>query len=171
MAMSEETLWTRAYGDEYWADVTSPLFFSLLGEYLTEYVNHEGARIMGYWEIANKDLLRLHKGHIYFNTEVLEYVFTFNPKFSRTKELLNYFPEKDQERVANAKTKIGRRIWAEIRIMLLDPDGMITRTDKAHKRWAESFLCKMKRFDSLDLTKLSDEELYVEFKDMENAFL
>jgi pyruvate,water dikinase len=169
--MSEETLWTRAYGDEYWADVTSPLFFSLLGEYLTEYVNHEGARIMGYWEIANKDLLRLHKGHIYFNTEVLEYVFTFNPKFSRTKELLNYFPEKDQERVANAKTKIGRRIWAEIRIMLLDPDGMITRTDKAHRRWAESFLSKMKRFDSLDLAKLSDEELYVEFKDMENAFL
>jgi phosphohistidine swiveling domain-containing protein len=171
MAMDEETLWTRAYGDEYWADVTSPLFFSLLGEYLTEYVNHEGARIMGYREIADKDLLRLHKGHIYFNTEVLEYVFTFNPKFSRTKELLNYFPEKDQERVANAKMKIGRRIWAEIRIMLLDPDGMITRTDKAHKRWAESFLSKMKRFDSLDLTKLSDEELYVEFKDMENAFL
>ena len=171
IAVSEETLWTRAYGDEYWADVTSPLFFSLLGEYLTEYVNHEGARIMGYWEIADKDLLRLHKGHIYFNTEVLEYVFTFNPKFSRTKELLNYFPEKDQERVANAKTKIGRRIWAEIRIMLLDPDGMITRTDKAHKRWAGSFLSKMKRFDSLDLTKLSDEELFVEFKDMENAFL
>jgi pyruvate,water dikinase len=84
MAMNDETLWTRAYGDEYWADVTSPLFFSLLGEYLTEYVNHEGARIMGYWEIADKDLLRLHKGHIYFNTEVLEYVFTFNPKFSNT---------------------------------------------------------------------------------------
>lgn len=29
----------------------------------------------------------------------------------------------------------------------------------------------MERFDSLDVTKLSDEELYVEFKDMENAFL
>lgn len=169
--MNEEVLWTRAYGDEYWADVTSPLFFSLLGEYLTEYVNHEGARIMGYREIANKDLLKLHKGHIYFNTEVLEYVFTLNPKFSRTKELLNYFPEKDQERVANAKMKIGRRIWAEVRIMLLDPDGMITRTDRAHRRWAESFLSKMKRFDALDLTKLPDEELYVEFKDMENAFL
>jgi hypothetical protein len=39
--MNEETLWTRAYGDEYWADVTSPLFFSLLGEYLTEYVMKE----------------------------------------------------------------------------------------------------------------------------------
>jgi len=41
--MNEETLWTRAYGDEYWADVTSPLFFSLLGEYLTEYVMKEDA--------------------------------------------------------------------------------------------------------------------------------
>ena len=167
----QETLWTRAYGDEYWADVTSPLFFSLLGEYLTEYVNHEGARIMGYREIADKDLLRLHKGHIYFNTEVLEYVFTLNPKFSRTKELLNYFPEKDQERIANAKMKIGRRIWAEVRIMLLDPDGMITRTDKAHKRWEKYFLSKMERFDSLDLTKLTDEGLHDEFKSMENDFL
>ena len=167
----QETLWTRAYGDEYWADVTSPLFFSLLGEYLTEYVNHEGARIMGYREIADKELLRLHKGHIYFNSEVLEYVFTLNPKFSRTKELLNYFPEKDQERIANAKMKIGRRIWAEVRIMLLDPDGMITRTDKAHKRWETYFLSKMKRFDSLDLTKLTDEGLHDEFKSMENDFL
>jgi pyruvate,water dikinase len=117
--MSEETLWTRAYGDEYWADVTSPLFFSLLGEYLTEYVNHEGARITGYWETADKDLLRFHKGHIYFNAEVLEYVFTFNPKLSRTKELLNHFPEKDQERIANAKTKISRRIWAEIKTVTI----------------------------------------------------
>jgi pyruvate,water dikinase len=167
----QETLWTRAYGDEYWADVTSPLFFSLLGDYLTEYVNHEGARIMGYTEIADKELLRLHKGHIYFNSEVLEYVFTLNPKFSRTKELLNYFPEKDQERIANAKMKIGRRIWAEVRIMLLDPDGMITRTDKAHKRWETYFLSKMKRFDSLDLTKLTDEGLHDEFKSMENDFL
>jgi pyruvate,water dikinase len=167
----QETLWTRAYGDEYWADVTSPLFFSLLGEYLTEYVNHEGARIMGYREIADKELLRLHKGHIYFNTEVLEYVFTLNPKFSRTKELLNYFSEKDQERIANAKMKIGRRIWAEVRIMLLDPDGMITRTDKAHKRWEKYFLSKMKRYDSLDLTKLTDEGLHDEFKSMENDFL
>lgn len=167
----QETLWTRAYGDEYWADVTSPLFFSLLGEYLTEYVNHEGARIMGYWDIADKDLLRLHKGHIYFNTEVLEYVFTLNPKFSRTKELLNYFPENDQERIANAKMKTGRRIWAEVRIMLLDPDGMITRTDKAHRRWEEYFLSRMKRYDSLDLTKLTDEELHDEFKSMENDFL
>jgi len=167
----EEILWTRAYGDEYWADVTSPLFYSLLGEYLTKYVNREGSEIMGYKELTGKELLKIHKGHIYFNSEVLEEVFTYNPKFSRTKELLNYFPEKDHERIANAKTKIFRRLRAEIRIMLIDPDGMIMRTDKAYRKWASRFVSEMKSFDELDLAKLNEDELYREFKNMEQAYL
>ncbi len=166
-----EILWTRAYGDEYWADVTSPLFFSILGEYLTKYVNHEGSSIMGYHEISDKQLLRLHKGHIYFNSEVLEEVFTFNPKFSRTKELLNYFPEKDQERIANAKTKTARRLWAEVRIMALDPDGSIFRTDAAYKRWARDFLDYARVFDAMDLSTCSNQELHATFRDMEQRYL
>lgn len=165
------TLWTRGYGDEYWADVTSPLFFSLLGRYLSDYVLGEGDRIMGYSELEGKELLKVHKGHIYFNTEVLEIVFTFNPKFSRTKELLNYFPESDQSRIANEPTKIARRILAEIRIAALDPDGMITRTDKAYRRWAKSFLQQMKAFDAVDLTRLNDQELHEKFLELERSYL
>ena len=104
---NQETVWTRAYGDEYWADATTPLFYSFMGDYLTKYVNWEGARIMGYRSLDGVPLLRLHKAHIYFNTFVLEEIFTYNPRFSRTKELLNYFPEQDQARIANAPTKIG----------------------------------------------------------------
>ena len=167
----KETLWTRAYGDEYWADVTSPLFFSLLGEYLSKYVLEEGYLVMGYWELQGLELLKLHKGHIYFNSAVLEAVFTFNPKFSRTKELLNYFPESDQERIANAKTKVLRRLWSEVRIAFKDRDGMITRTYKAYDKWAAGFLEKMKRYDALDLAKLSNEELCDEYRDMVAAFL
>ena len=167
-----EELYTRAYGDEYWSDVTSPLFFSVLGEYLTDIVNHEGAKIMGYKELVGKDLLRLHKGHIYFNTEVLEAVFIYNPRFSRTKELLNYFPEKDQERIANARAKLGKRLWAEVRIALLDSDGMITRTDKAYRAWADGFLKTMRNgFDLLDLRTLSDAELEATYDSMETAYL
>lgn len=168
---ADTILWTRAYGDEYWADVTSPLFFSLLGEYLTSYVNHEGSAIMGYQEITDKTLLRLHKGHIYFNSEVLEAVFTFNPRFSRTKELLNYFPEKDQERIANARTKTARRLWAEVRIMALDPDGSILRTDAAYRRWTKEYLSHMGAFDAADLSTFSYEDLHKAFQDMERAYL
>jgi pyruvate,water dikinase len=171
LVADKEVLWTRAYGDEYWADITSPLFFSLLGEYLTKYVLQEGYQVMGYWELADLELLKLYKGHIYFNAAVLEAVFTYNPRFSRTKELLNYFPLKDQDRIANAKTKLMKRLWSEVRIAFKDPDGMIFRTDKVYKKWAEGFLEKMKPFDKLDLTTLSYDDLYREYHDMEAAFL
>ncbi|MHC1605133.1 MAG: PEP/pyruvate-binding domain-containing protein [Candidatus Methanofastidiosia archaeon] len=167
----DEILWTRAYGDEYWADVTSPLFFSLLGEYLTKYVNHEGSKIMGYKELTDTILLKLYKGHIYFNSNVLEIVFTFNPKFSRTTDLLNYFPRKDQDRVAQTKTKVARRLWAEIRIAALDPDGCIFNTDRAYRKWAKQFVEKMEILDKKDLAALTDEELHAKFAWLEQAYL
>lgn len=164
-------LWTRAYGDEYWADVTSPLFYSWLGEWLSKYVLEEGYEIMGYWDLRGLPLLHLHKGHIFFNTAVLEAVFTYNPRFSRTKELLNYFPEKDQERIANAKTKLAKRVWSEVRIAFKDPDGMITRTAKAYDKWASGYLEKMKPFDSMDLTTLTNDELYGQYRYQVDSFL
>lgn len=143
--------------------MVSPLFFSLLGEMLTRYVNHEGSEIMGYWNLTDKDLLKVHKGHIYFNASVLEEVFIYNPKFSRTKELLNYFPQKDQDRIARADTRIAQRLWAEVRIAVLDSEGTIFRTDKAYKKWAAAFMVEAGRFDSMDLTRLSDPEIQEEF--------
>jgi rifampicin phosphotransferase len=165
------TLWTRAYGDEYWADITSPLFFSLLGEYLTKYVNWEGSEIMGYHELTGLELLKVHKGHIYFNSEVLESVFTYNPKFSRTKELLNYFPIADQDRVANAKTKMAKRALAEVRIAVLDPDGMIIRTNKAYDKWSASFMKSVDVFNAKDLKKLTPEEMRSEYLRLEKDYL
>ncbi len=157
---NEGILWTRAYGDEYWSDVTSPLFFSILGPYLTEIVNWDGAKIYGWKELVGLPLLKLHKGHVYFNAEVLEQVFTFNPKFSRTKELLNYFPKADQPRIASAPTKAFRRLWGEVRVAVLFPDGMIGRTDLAYREWVESFLEDMGIFDPVELSGCSDEGLH-----------
>ncbi|HNZ87967.1 MAG TPA: PEP/pyruvate-binding domain-containing protein [Methanofastidiosum sp.] len=167
----DNTLWTRGYSDEYWADVTSPLFFSLLGENLSNYVFKEGAKIMGYKELRDKDLLRLHKGHVYFNAQALEDVFTYNPKLGRTKELLNYFPKNEQERIANADAKLFKRILAEVRVAILDPDGKITSTDSAYLRWANDYLNYLKGFDQVDFEKLTDEELHNEFLNLRAKFL
>jgi rifampicin phosphotransferase len=155
----DHTLWTRGYGDEYWADVTSPLFFSVLGPWLTKYVNWEGSAIMGYCELTDKPLLRVHKGHIYFNAEVLEGMLIYNPKFSRTKELLNYFPEKDHARIANSPTRLFRRVLAEVRVGILDRDGVILNTDRAYNKWAAEFMRWAQEFDARDLTMVPDAEL------------
>lgn len=165
------TLWTRGYGDEYWADVTSPLFFSLLGPWLTKYVNWEGSAIMGYKELTNKPLLKIHKGHVYFNAEVLEGMLMYNPKFSRTKELLNYFPERDHQRIVNADFRTGKRVMAMLRTALLDWDGNILRTDKAYKRWARRYMKWAEEFDVRDLTKIPDDKLEDVIWEMEDQMV
>lgn len=167
----DEILWTRGYGDEYWTDVASPLYVSLLGTYLEDYVLKEGAKIMGYTEVLGNDLLRIHKSHAYFNANVLEQVFTYYPKFARTKELLNYFPVKEQERIKKLPTKTMKLLLSQVLIALRDPDGKIKRTNDAYTEWSQHFLETMKQFDESNLNEYSYEELYQAFQQMEQEYL
>jgi pyruvate,water dikinase len=155
----DDILWTRAYGDEYWADATTPLFYDVMGKMLTDYVNHEGARIMGYKEITDTKLLKLHKSRVYFNTWVLEKAFSYYPKFARSKELLNYFPLDDQQRISEYPSILHKTLISQLLIAFRDPDGMMHKTDKAYRRWAAGFMEKCERFDEKELHLLSDDAL------------
>ncbi len=168
---TDEILWTRGYGDEYWTDVASPLYVSLLGTYLEEYVLKEGARIMGYKEVLGHDLIRIHKSHAYFNADVLKQVFLYYPKFARTKELLNYFPLKEQDRIKNLPTKTIKLLLSQLLIAIRDPDGKMKRTNDAYIKWGERFLEEMKSFDIADLSAYSYEELFQTFQQMEQLYL
>ena len=165
----DDILWTRAYGDEYWADATTPLFFDVMGKMLTDYVNHEGARIMGYTEITDSKLLKLHKSRVYFNSWVLEKAFSYYPKFARSKELLNYFPLDDQERISKYPSILHKTLLSQILVAIRDPDGMMHRTDKAYRKWAQGFLKKCEDFDEIDLGVLSKTQLMELYNDIENA--
>ncbi|NYB51207.1 MAG: phosphoenolpyruvate protein kinase [Methanobacteriaceae archaeon] len=163
----DDILWTRAYGDEYWADATTPLFYDVMGKMLTDYVNHEGARIMGYKEITDTPLLKLHKSRVYFNSWVLEKAFSYYPKFARSKELLNYFPLEDQERISHYPSILHKTLLSQFLVAIRDPDGMMHRTDKAYRKWAEGFMEKCESFDKTNLKALSDEELLELYDDIE----
>ncbi len=165
----DDILWSRAYGDEYWADATTPLFYDVMGKMLTDYVNHEGARIMGYTEITDTKLLKLHKSRVYFNSWVLEKAFSYYPKFARSKELLNYFPLEDQERISRYPSILHKTLISQILVAIRDPDGMMHKTDKAYRKWAKSFMKKCKTFDKTDLTVLSDMELAALYDDIETS--
>ncbi len=162
-------LWTRAYGDEYWADATTPLFYDVMGKMLTDYVNHEGARIMGYSEITDSKLLKLHKSRVYFNSWVLEKAFSYYPKFARSQELLNYFPLEDQERISQYPSILHKTLLSQILVAIRDPDGMMNRTDKAYRKWAKRFMEKCESFDETDLGSLSDRELLLLYDDIEKS--
>ncbi len=166
---NDDILWTRAYGDEYWADATTPLFYDVMGKMLTDYVNHEGARIMGYKEITDSKLLKLHKSRVYFNSWVLEKAFSYYPKFARSKELLNYFPLDDQERISQYPSILHKTLLSQILVAIRDPDGMMHKTDKAYKKWANGFMKKCKSFDETDLNELNDTELLSLYNNIETA--
>ena len=57
----DDILWSRGYGDEYWADATTPMFYTVMGKLLTDYVNHEGANMMGFKDLESGPLTMLHK--------------------------------------------------------------------------------------------------------------
>ena len=165
----DDILWSRAYGDEYWADATTPLFYDVMGKMLTDYVNHEGACIMGYKEITDTKLLKLHKSRVYFNSWVLEKAFSYYPKFARSKELLNYFPLEDQERISQYPSSLHKTLLSQILVAIRDPDGMMHKTDKAYRKWAKGFMKKCKKFDKTDLTLLNNLELAAFYNDIETS--
>ena len=165
----DDILWTRAYGDEYWADATTPLFYDVMGKMLTDYVNHEGARIMGYKDLTDTKLLKLHKSRVYFNSWVLEKAFSYYPKFARSKELLNYFPLEDQERISQYPTLLYKTLVSQILIAIRDTDGMMHKTDKAYRKWAKTFMEKCEYFDGIDLKNLNDNELLSLYNDIETS--
>ena len=155
----DDILWSRGYGDEYWADATTPMFYTVMGRMLTDYVNHEGAHMMGYKDLESGPLTKLHKSRVYFSATVLERIFAHYPKFIRSRELLEYFPAKEQERIAAYGNDYYGTVKSQICLLFRDRDGMIWKTDKVYRKWAEGFLELCKEFDANDLTKISDAEL------------
>jgi len=148
----DEIFWTRGYADDYWNDPVTPLFYDLLGDQITFIVNVECNAIMGYKDMP-KQLLRLHKGHVYFNLDVLRTkVVNEMPPFIRSEDVLNYFPEGSgpygKDTMRELPFALKTRIMAEIRIMLFDADGGMSKTNDAYTKWTEeTFNPYCKRFD------------------------
>jgi pyruvate,water dikinase len=159
MSEKDDILWSRGYGDEYWADATTPMFYTVMGKLLTDYVNHEGAHMMGYKDLESGPLTKLHKSRVYFSAVVLERIFAHYPKFIRSKELLEYFPRSEQERISKYPNDFLGMIKSQLCLLIRDRDGMIWRTDKVYRKWAEGFLKLCDEFDATDLTRVSDKEL------------
>ena len=155
----DDILWSRGYGDEYWADATTPMFYTVMGRMLTDYVNHEGAHMMGYKDLESGPLTKLHKSRVYFSATVLERIFAHYPKFIRSRELLEYFPQKEQQRISEYGNDYFGTIKSQICLLFRDRDGMIWKTDKVYRAWAERFLEVCREFDSVDLKSISDNDL------------
>ena len=170
---NDQIFWTRGYSDDYWNDNVTPLFFDLLGDHLTHIVNNETNQIMGYKGMQT-ELMKLFRAHAYFNLDVLKTkVVNEMPPFIRSDDLMNYFPAGSgpygRETMRALPFNLKARIMAEIRIMLLDADGSMTKTASVYDEFTEKVFvpyCQefdeklealMKEGSPADLLELADE--------------
>ncbi|MBD3255887.1 MAG: hypothetical protein GF383_12395 [Candidatus Lokiarchaeota archaeon] len=162
IAPMENVCYSRGYSDDYWNDNCTPLYFNLLGDQLTYVVNMELNSIMGYKRMDSK-LLRLHKGHVYFNLDVLKRKVQYEiPPFLRNEDVMNYFPQGGGKygklTVKDLSFKLPKRIIAELRIKFHDPDGAINKTASKYEEWTQNkFIPYCQNFDS-ELDRLKNTE-------------
>ncbi|MCY3410287.1 MAG: hypothetical protein INQ03_01510 [Candidatus Heimdallarchaeota archaeon] len=172
----DEYFWTRGYADDYWNDPVSNLFYDLLGAPLIDIVNNELNSIMGYrW--GDLPLLKLHKNHVYFNLQILKRkVENEIPGFIRGDDVLIYFPEEEMEYgksvMKKLPFKITKRVVAELRVMLHDPDGAISNTSAVYHQWYQNkFKPFCNKFD-IQLAKTNDfSRLIVLARDLEHIMI
>ncbi|MFX0038589.1 MAG: PEP/pyruvate-binding domain-containing protein [Promethearchaeota archaeon] len=162
-----EIFWSRGYSDDYWNDNVTPLFFGLLGDPISKIVNIELNSIMGYKQM-DTELLKLRNAHVYFNLNVIKKKIENEiPTFMRNEDVLNYFPEGwgsyGKKTMKELPFHLIKRIVAELRIMLYDPNGSMSKTAEAYEDWDQKvFIPYCKEFD----TKLQNIAQTGEFKDL-----
>ena len=155
----DATLWSRVWGDEYWSDLVSPLFYSIFSRMLSVNAVAGVLQVMGLSDIGERPLFRLYGGHIYFNASILRDVFEHVPQSLRSDTLLSVFPPKEAEETRRAPFRRTRRLIGGLRLYLLDRDGLIFRNYQRLEKYIPQLLARLEELDKLDLGQASNEEL------------
>ncbi len=155
----DATLWSRVWGDEYWSDLVSPLFYSIFNRMLSVNAVAEVLQVMGLSDIGERPLFKLYGGHIYFNASILRDIFEHVPQALRSETLLSVLPPEEAEEARQAPFRWMQRLIGGLRLYLLDRDGLIFRNYRRLEKYIPQLLTHLGELDKLDLGQASNEEL------------
>ncbi len=120
--------WTRAVGDEFWADATSPFYFAAMGRHIDEDNMKDMDRLQGLHRLdCSRPYLRLHGGRAYWAESAMLETLRVTPPAFRSDRLLGWFSPESRE----AARAIPYRPWEVLKATVngrrRDPDGRIER--------------------------------------------
>lgn len=85
-------VWTRIFGDEFWAEATTPLQYTCLGRWIREDYFYAVRKLGGIEDIVSGDpFARIHS-HIYFNSAYLYGMLSLIPPPLRIPRFFNWLP-------------------------------------------------------------------------------
>lgn len=166
----DSTIWTRRFGDEYWADAYTPLSYCILRHWIENVSFKDRDALQGYSRLKQyHNLFRYHKGFAYLNSAYVLEGMMYRPGFARLPQVREWLCKKDQQRFNSLPFCWWKFLRGEIVYPLRDRTAGIKKNHLALEQWRRSLseeygLFLQKNLSSQGLGYLLD--LFKQWKEM-----
>lgn len=124
---------TRRFGDEYLAEYSLPLGYTLMGHWIAEYTMAEQARLMGRRDMEGIESVLHHEGYSYMNGVFIAKLLQCVPKEARAGQAESWFTPLWMERIM-AEPFVLRHFAGWLRAPWRDPRGRMRQNVEALER-------------------------------------
>ncbi len=153
-------VWTRAWGDEFWAEATTELQYTRLGRWISEDYMADLARI-NRWHFV-KDITpfaRIHS-HVYFNAEYMYRLIPLLPPALRIERMFGWLPPYWRAELPTIKFRPFTLLGNMIRSRLADKNADLFSHYKKLPEYGRQVEQKLAAGLGDDLSKLDDRALW-----------
>jgi rifampicin phosphotransferase len=153
-----DTIWTRAFADEYWTGAVTPLFYSVRAQEQTSSYQRS-AKLWGADKLATLPQFKYHKAEVYFSVTNQETFLesTCPPMFRAGAS--GYLPPSRAAAVADTPFSIGNYVKIHARVMGLDPTQGFVRWLDTMDNFMNNHVEEANGKYAAELSLLSDREL------------
>lgn len=155
----EDTLWTRAFSDEFWTGAISPMMYSFRGRAAAENIYSIG-RDLGFNELSDLRMFKFFKGMAYFNPEIHKMILEKTwPPFLRAErsQSLSFLPPTWHQEILQARFSYLDYLRMHARLLAVRPQSGVLRWFKTIDAYIHNDEWDLKRIP--DLGRLSDSEI------------
>ncbi|WP_028316934.1 PEP/pyruvate-binding domain-containing protein [Desulfatibacillum aliphaticivorans] len=153
-------VWTRAWGDEFWAEATTDLQYTLMGRWIRDDYIRDLGRICGWDFLSRVEPFERINSHVYFNPEYMRRLLRLVHPAMRMERQLNWMPPYWRAEASSIKFRPAALALSLLRSSLADKNsGMLShykRLPKYLKQVQETLIPELGQ----DFSPLSDKELW-----------
>ena len=153
-------VWTRSWGDEFWAEATTDLQYTLMSRWIKEDYIRDLGRISGWTFLAQVEPFKRINSHVYFNPEYMRGLLTLVPPAFRMERFLNWMPPYWRAEVSTLKYKPFAFLMSLLRSSLRDQNSGILTHYKKLPKYMKGVRNRLAEGLAQDLAQLSDNDLW-----------
>lgn len=154
-------VWTRAWGDEFWAEATTELQYTLLGRWIREDYMEGLARINNWTFLKEVAPFARIYSHVYFNSEYMLRLLTLVPPPLRIERMFGWLPPWWRAELTTLKFRRFMLLSNLVRSRLADRNASILSHYKMLPAYTRRVQKKLAPGLGDDLTRLDDNVLWV----------